>query len=231
MRCTYGVKSTSKPNQIADESGSSGGVVHGDTNLRQLGVATPSRNGMKGSWHFNECVFRVCTRLIYFAKNELKPLELLLEKREQAKVETLEAGIAQTAASLREDDRFMSDLLLARERAEIERVQNKHALQNLDEGKTESVNYGDVIQLQHLPSGFFVTLQHTAATVDIRCRKVALEPEGSSLTKFRILPRYRGQTMGSPVTAGSGIILQNVEVSSLTLAVGRRQGEYLQSGL
>jgi hypothetical protein len=154
------------------------GVVFGDMNLRHLGLETNWRKVSSGkapfgSWRFQNCIFRVCPKLTYRSKVELMSLE-----REQGTINATK-------------DNEGKEIKLARDRADIEKKQNLRLLEHLQQGRSNKIiKYGDVIQLEHVSSGLFVTAHESAAPVNPHCRRVSLEAEGSNAAHFRILPRW-----------------------------------------
>jgi hypothetical protein len=90
-------------------------------------------------------------------------------------------------------------------------------MEDLRRGGGKFLKYGDIVQLEHLPSGLFVTAHEGAARVDPHCRHVSLEGDGSYAAHFRILPRYKMRTVGSPVIVDDGVILQSVPFDAITL--------------
>ena len=154
--------------------------------------------------------------LKYRQRNELTTM--LATKDEMARVEELRAakgGVsrkssfaegfdeAEEAAEAEEAERSL------RRRVTMEEEYNGDFIAQVEGGQHKAtVRYGGVVQLQHVSSGLFVTAQHGAATFDPECRGITLAP-GSSAACFRFMPRFKAQTVGSPVYFGDNMIIES----------------------
>jgi len=85
---------------------------------------------------------------------------------------------------------------------------------------TEMRRYGDIIQLQHWQSSYYLTLHNDAAPCDRHCRRVSLQAEGTAGAHFYIRPSFKVRTIGSPVLTGDEVLLHSVQSPSVTLALG-----------
>jgi len=214
----------------SDEFGGVGGIVFGDANLSALGVdGRRDDEGSGAPWRFNECVFRLTSKLDYRARDEYQ-LQLKnhnAQRGEQRAIEPFEAAVtAEVAAELSPAAAMVrhTDFDLAKERADMEARQNTAAMERMVSGEGKSVRYGDVVQLQHVPSGSFLTVHKDAAPFDVHCRRASLEGEGGRGAHFRIMPRYKIRAVGSPVLTGDGILVHSVTAVGVTLASGCGSG-------
>jgi hypothetical protein len=53
------------------------------------------------------------------------------------------------------------------------------------------VRYGDIIMLQHVKSGYFLSAFETAAAFDAECRSIKLVEEDSPQAMLKFLPRFK----------------------------------------
>jgi hypothetical protein len=109
---------------------------------------------------YSACVFRVCPRFKYDTQKQFN---------EVYNNATLLGASSEIHAS--------HDLQRLREAALAEMDENIHECQNV---AGQPVVYGQIVQLQHVKSGHFVTISvKEMANLEKDCLKVVLEPDGT----------------------------------------------------
>jgi hypothetical protein len=109
---------------------------------------------------------------------------------------------------------------VAQKRMASEAAQNADLLDCIvhsePEDLPEAIRYGDVVQLQHVNSGLFLAVHKTPAAQNPNCRKVSLKA-GSLAVHFKLLPKFKVRSVGSPVYADEKIVLQSVKHDGLCI--------------
>lgn len=179
----------------------------GDAALRNLKVEV---NGETASRCFDDCVFRIVSKLNYRAKTDVHRV---------LKASQFSDDPEAAAAALGLDE--------ARRRADVEAAQNEDALRVLRaEGSGIPLLYGDVIQLEHRKSKLFLASHKTPALMNTSTRKVTLKA-GSAAAHLRVLPRFKARSIGSPVYASDQIILESLKFAGMYIgATGRPENQY-----
>ena len=160
----------------SQESGTSGGLLVGDAASLRLGTQQPEPNS-RDALNFNEAVYRLVPMLAYRQQNELA---VALALREAERPSGGGTGDRSRAGGRSRD----TQLALLRKRSEAGRRTNEEVMAAVmsgtsEDGSAHTVNFGDSIQLQHVKSGFFVTVLDEAAPFDRECRATVLRPDGS----------------------------------------------------
>ena len=170
-----------------------------DSSSAAVSATTPSM--------FDDCVFRVCPKMSYRARGELKVLEKVISAAKPEHV----GGVKR---------RMKYDACV--QRAENEASQNAELLHKAisptsgEDAQHFPIKYGDVIMLQHRRSGQFVSLHKTPAFVNANNRRVSLK-RGATAGHFRIMPRFKVRSVGSTVYSNDEIVLQSVKFETLFL--------------
>lgn len=167
------------------------GVVIGDWNMRRVALEAQVEGGSSENWRFEKSVFRVCPKLSYVAQAELAALES--ERSKGALRSSLEhqqptRNHPQAATTDNEEDTEsialklqdarnrrseLANLESAQTRAVSEQAQNHLILSSLRRGEgCKDIKFGDVIQLEHVPSGLFISMQKSPAALDAHCQSV-----------------------------------------------------------
>jgi hypothetical protein len=181
------------------------GTVLGDCSLKTVGVQLDDLNssGYVPSLRFGDGAFRLCSRFNYRSKVEVSKINKSIRQSTNPEVTERELNLS-----------------LAKKRMASEAVQNAELLERLVRGSpddsSESVRYGDVVQLQHVNSGLFLAVHKTPAPLNPTCRKVSLKA-GSLAAHFKILPKYKVRSIGSLVYSDDEIVFQSVKHESLYL--------------
>lgn len=116
-------------------------------------------------------LFRVCKKLVYQSQRDLAKV-----KRQAA------MGTSPEEAADREEE--IDDL---ERRAQREREANKAAVSGTHDADGITILYGHIIQLQHVVSGKFITLdRRNVADRERDCLKVTLKEGGSPDSWFRV---------------------------------------------
>ncbi|KAF0686011.1 Aste57867_22165 [Aphanomyces stellatus] len=90
------------------------------------------------------------------------------------------------------------------------------------ETASQSIVYGQAVQLQHVLSGKFLTSSSKSlAPLDKSCTKVELHAPGSTKSWFMFIPRYRNRTLGQPVAFTDAVCLTRSKHSALFLHQSR----------
>ena len=111
-----------------------------------------------------------------------------------------------------------------RRRAIVEEEYNERFVAEIEGGRHKaSVRYGATVQLQHVQSGLFLTVDHGAASFDPACRSVTLA-HGSSAACFKFMPRFKAQSVGSSVYFGDNMIIESVLISENYLHTSEGEG-------
>jgi hypothetical protein len=109
----------------------------------------------------------------------------------------------------------------AKERAQNECARNAEALARCQGSGGAAVKYGDVVQLEHRTSQLFLALFKDPAPVNSSCRMVSLD-HGSAACHFRVLPRFKVRSLGSPVYFDDDLVLQSVAFEPLVVGCSQR---------
>lgn len=125
--------------------------------------------------HQRDGIFRICMKLDYqVAKNLSK----------------LDRGGTRLDIDTEED---------LKRRAEMEMQKNEDSIKHLAEANLP-IYYGQVIQLQHVKSGSFLTLvPRQIADIAQTCMKIELDSSGSAGSWFKIHPRFKSRSEGAQV--------------------------------
>lgn len=86
----------------------------------------------------------------------------------------------------------------------------------LKERLGEIVQYGDVVQLRHVESDLFLKMRSKRAPLDKECKSVVLA-EGSLSSYFRLKPRFKTRSLGTPVYFDDEIMIVSVKQDPLFL--------------
>ena len=117
------------------------------------------------------------------------------------------------SASLSEEAGFdISKFLKAQEKEEL--LSNTQRLRALAEDRDamSTVQYGEIIQLRHVPSGLFLTKVANGLRLVLS--------EGDSSSCFRVLPRHLHNSEGDTVLIGEQLLLETPHVFGHALSLG-----------
>jgi hypothetical protein len=105
-----------------------------------------------------------------------------------------------------------SGLQLLKTRVEQEELNNAQLMKSVIAGEQAAViKYGDIVQLQHVKSGAFLSVLESAAPFDPECRGITLDKKGSSACLFKFMPRFKAQTEGSIVYYSHSLRIESVK--------------------
>ncbi|KDO22610.1 hypothetical protein SPRG_22304 [Saprolegnia parasitica CBS 223.65] len=138
---------------------------------------------------FEGCLFRVVPKLTYEAAKALHKIK----------------------------DEALDKVEILKQQAAAEAEANAAAIRHL-ESDGQGVVYGQIIQLQHVLSGKFLTSKaKTLADVDKTSMKVTLQADGSTKAHFTLLPRYKTRSIGSNVIFHDSVCLARAKYTSHVL--------------
>ena len=190
--------------------GTSAGTMIGDTALGRVGVQVAARGGAP-SLQQHECAFEICPMLSYHAMKELRR-----EMKEVALAAASNAGKGNDYGD-KDGDGADSDAMKIEE---VRKSMRNEAEQNalaLNERRGEIVNYGDIVQLRHCHSDLYLKMRGKRAALDKDCKSVSLA-SGSLSSYFRLSPRFKTRSMGTPVYFDDEVLLTSVKYDLLVHA-------------
>eukprot|EP00937_MAST-01D_sp_MAST-1D-sp2_P007583 g7583.t1 len=195
--------------------GAGGGVASAGAAVAAAArLPDPHRGGYNELAHFRDCLFRVTHCCQYV---EAKRLQRMTRVQQFDKKNAAHAISARQAAEAgrgagtrqRKPRYTLQQVEYVRERAEREREKNRALL---EEPRSELVNYGRKIQLQHVLSGRFLSsVPKTHADVEIACIKLELQSaeDCSEDAWFRFEPRFSYRSQNQAVLASEQVMLVN----------------------
>jgi hypothetical protein len=184
------------------------GHVIGSMTERNVAVEAEDQTA-RVTRRFDDCVFRLCSKLNYRAQTELNKLVKAISK---------DPSMTKKSVNLEQ----------VRMRVNNEKAQNDDILEKQYKGEGFPIKYGDVVQLEHHKSQLFLAMHKTPAPVNSNCRKVSLK-SGSFAAHFRILPRFKVRSIGSLVYANDEIVLQSVKFDPMVLGASSSPKDMLPS--
>ncbi len=221
------------------------GLLHGDRQRRlpavlEMPLSVDDEANMTvgdlGGISLEECTFRFLPKLNYRAERELRRIEKLqvtkktaagagddesdddndvVEDGEKEKGKKKQSKKDKKKAQEKSQAALSSDALM--DRVRLEREMNVEELRKVETlGLTTPIKYGDIVQLQHLGTGMFVSMKKKPALLNSNNRKVVLN-NGSLASHFRVLPRFKVRSEGTPVYAGDEIFLESVKHRAMLL--------------
>ena len=197
------------------ESNGKGGMLVGDSAAMRLGVQVPG----DGTEHrkplnFDDFAFRIVPMLNYRQRNELD----FAMKEAAARSKATAAGKARRN-SVGGDQAEAEALELLKNRVAGEARGNAETLAEVMQGMFPNthVRYGDIVQLQHVKSGGFLSVLEAAAPIDPECRAVVIDPMGSASALFKFMPRFKAQTEGSIVYYTHTLVVESVQQREMRL--------------
>jgi hypothetical protein len=139
------------------------GLLCGDAAFDRVGVQQQP-DKLRTALNAEDYVFRVCPMLNYRQRHELE--------------------IAEAAKGSGSNDKEARALNLLKSRVAAEEEHNAQVMESVmgstyNGGSASVIKYGDVIQLQHVSTGGFVSTLESAAPCDPECRGVELNQAGS----------------------------------------------------
>ncbi|EQC35631.1 hypothetical protein SDRG_06915 [Saprolegnia diclina VS20] len=138
---------------------------------------------------FEGCLFRVVPKLTYEAAKALHKIK----------------------------DEALDKVELLKQQAAAETEANAAVIRHL-ESSGQGIVYGQIVQLQHVLSGKFLTSKaKTLADVDKTSMKVTLQADGSMKAYFTLLPRYKTRSVGSSVIFHDSVCLARAKYTSHVL--------------
>ena len=150
--------------------------------------------------NLQHAVFRLVPMLTYNSRIDLKsPLK---SQRRAKNIEVTE-------------NNHSLDLEAAHER---EHTRNQDQREEVVQGKQRAfyrgrvIRYGDVVQLQHVTSGLFITAHKHPADLDPNSRKLALK-KGSAAAHFMIRRTQMTRSEGAPIYRNDSVVFENVYLS------------------
>mmetsp|Transcript_33274 Transcript_33274/g.53603 ORF Transcript_33274/g.53603 Transcript_33274/m.53603 type:complete len:2908 (+) Transcript_33274:214-8937(+) len=118
----------------------------------------------------------------------------------------------------RSDNYTLEQQLYLKDRADREEKENEELLQGWDKGHKTSVRYGQVIQLQHVKSGKFLTVaSKKVAMLEKECLALELVEGGSESSWIQTMPRFKVRAEGATVYAGDQIYFRSAKQSDYFL--------------
>lgn len=117
---------------------------------------------------------------------------------------------------------FKGRWLAASKKVKSEALQNQAVIDKVHHGTENGlIRYGEIIQLEHHRSGFFVAMKKSPAPFNTNNKKVVLK-YGSRGCFWRILPRFKIRNIGSHVYADDEVLLENIKYGSFVLSASHR---------
>jgi len=101
-----------------------------------------------------------------------------------------------------------SELLLLAKEEEEERENNEQVI-NKSVGRT--IDFGDIVQLKHVRSGYFLTVMRERARQEPTAMSIQAIPFGSVLSQFVLVPGFKTSKLGEKVTYGVAVQLESAK--------------------
>ncbi|KAK3280858.1 hypothetical protein CYMTET_11329 [Cymbomonas tetramitiformis] len=156
---------------------------------------------------YDNCVFQVRNSNQYSASRELAEFHEQQEEARDAKATEGTSGDVEVSAKFR--------LALERGRDNEKKLNDSY----FEQKKGAKIFYGDNVQLLHVNSGKYITVNSTQVAENERENlRVYLDPDGSQFSSLRVEPRYKIDRIGNPVLSDSQVFLR----------VAARVNEYLR---
>jgi hypothetical protein len=159
---------------------------------------------------FSDCLFRVMVKQVYAANKKLaqKLNKTPMSENSWSKIEHEEALEHLPAEEKQAIRRLVQE-------AKAEAQQNEYETAR---SMGSTVAYGQVVQLQHVKSGKFVTVRpKEVAEMETGCQKVIVSEQGSQDSWFIIQPRYKVQSAGEAVLYGDSVSIEAAKLQGQTL--------------
>lgn len=154
--------------------------------------------------NFSECLFRICPQLSYESKKNLKKL-------------------------VRKKNPTAHQMAHEEEKVQKEEKRNEELIN--ETGLGSGIGYGQVMQLQHVKSGKFLSLQsRTLADQDKECMMLRLIEKGDEESWFRFEPRFKIREAGGQIFMNDQATLQSAKMSDQYLHVSELLYTYDRRG-
>ncbi|EFJ39749.1 hypothetical protein VOLCADRAFT_121781 [Volvox carteri f. nagariensis] len=164
-----------------------------------------------------DCLFEVTKKYQYTQK---KSLVLELTRNgvvpEEALASDSVSGFGEVLSATIAEPKLRQKLILLFDAYQREQRTNRNEFRQV---VGESVLYGQVIQLRHVPTGKFVTIKRTAADVERGALKVVLEEGGQEGSWFQVFSGYRTKPEGGKLMPGEVVAFKGLAFSGNGLHV------------